>query len=113
VIRPVLRGCEPQAPARRLTRVTICMRNPRPVSWVLVLSAAAGCGRPALSVPSAAVGDKGQNPSGVADLREYLRRIPDGRFAAEARRVLDENSLLGLRAGPHTLGTRTRRETPP
>ncbi|HEV3031550.1 MAG TPA: hypothetical protein VG319_07885 [Polyangia bacterium] len=35
----------------------------------------------------------GDAAAATRDLREYLRRFPDGRFAAEARRVLDENSL--------------------
>ncbi|HVR00754.1 MAG TPA: hypothetical protein VMT47_01355 [Polyangia bacterium] len=35
----------------------------------------------------------GEAAAATRDLREYLRRFPGGRFAAEARRVLDENSL--------------------
>jgi hypothetical protein len=35
----------------------------------------------------------GDAAGATRDLREYLRRFPDGRFAAEARRLLEEDNL--------------------
>lgn len=47
----------------------------------------------ALHGRAACLAQLGDAAGAARDLREYLRRFPDGRFAAEAQRLLDESSL--------------------
>jgi tetratricopeptide (TPR) repeat protein len=47
----------------------------------------------ALHGRAACLTQTGDAAGAARDLREYLRRFPDGRFAAEARRLLEESNL--------------------